>query len=94
MRGHGGEDALGGGERQVETADRTLRVPAAHEEFGGLGRPSLDNVHQSRHPAMKELRAQRALRVLFALDPRRTAVLLIGGHKGSADAASPNWNSW
>ncbi len=60
----------------------------------GLGRPSVDNVHQSRHPAMKELRAERALRVLFVFDPRRTAVLLIGGHKGSADAASPNWNAW
>ncbi len=60
----------------------------------GLGRPSVGNVHQSRHPAMKELRAERALRVLFAFDPRRTAILLIGGAKSAADPGSPNWNAW
>lgn len=65
-------------------------------ESGGpaLGRPVVDNVHQSRHPNMKELRAERAIRVLFAFDPRRTAILLIGGDKSPDDPGSPNWNSW
>lgn len=46
----------------------------------GLGRPTVDTVTGSRHPNMKELRAG-TIRVLFAFDPTRTAILLIGGDK-------------
>ena len=49
-----------------------------------LGRPYSDVVAASRHPNMKELRIQHAgrpYRVLFAFDPRRVAILLIGGDK-------------
>jgi hypothetical protein len=46
----------------------------------GLGRPAVDTVAGSRHPNMKELRVG-SIRVLFAFDPRRTAILLIGGDK-------------
>ena len=70
------------------------RVELLQQLGPALGRPAVDNVHQSRHPNMKELRAERALRVLFAFDPRRTAVLLIGGNKSAADADTPNWNRW
>jgi hypothetical protein len=47
-----------------------------------LGRPHADTVYKSRHPNMKELRTQcggRPFRTLFAFDPRRAAILLIGG---------------
>ena len=65
------------------------------EQLGpALGRPAVDNVHQSRHPNMKEFGAEGALRVLFAFDPRRTAILLIGGNKSPDDPSSPNWNRW
>lgn len=37
---------------------------------------------------MKELRPARAIRVLFAFDPRRVAILLIGGDKRGS------WNRW
>lgn len=70
------------------------RVEVLEQLGPALGRPAVDNVHQSRHPNMKELRAERALRVLFAFDPRRTAVLLIGGNKSATDRDSPNWNDW
>jgi len=40
----------------------------------------VDSIEGSRHANMKELRAG-TLRVLFAFDPRRTAILLIGGDK-------------
>lgn len=53
-----------------------------------LGRPHVDHVKGSRHSNMKELRTQhrgRPLRTLFAFDPRRHAILLIGGDK-SGDA--------
>ena len=52
------------------------------EEIGpGLGRPLVDSVEGSRHSNLKELRATRTIRVFFAFDPRRVAVLLIGGDK-------------
>ncbi len=49
-----------------------------------LGRPHADTVKQSRHRNMKELRTQahgRPLRTFHAFDPRRKAILLIGGDK-------------
>jgi hypothetical protein len=52
------------------------------EESGpGAGRPSVDSLKGSRHLNMKELRATRTIRVFFAFDPRRVAILLIGGDK-------------
>ena len=46
------------------------------------GRPLVDTVTSSRYGNMKELRPRGGnLRILFAFDPRRTAILLIGGDK-------------
>ena len=58
------------------------------ERGPALGRPLADNVHQSRHPNMKELRPTASIRILFAFDPRRVAILLIGGDKRGS------WNRW
>jgi len=49
-----------------------------------LPRPTVDSVKGSRHSNMKELRTQsggKPLRTFFAFDPRRSAILLIGGDK-------------
>ena len=49
-----------------------------------LGRPHSATIHGSRHGHMRELRIQhqgRPYRILYAFDPRRTAILLIGGDK-------------
>ena len=49
-----------------------------------LSRPQVDTVKGSRFPNMKELRAQhqgRPYRMLFAFDPRRVALILLGGDK-------------
>ena len=49
-----------------------------------LGRPLVDSIKLSRHKSMKELRVQnkkRALRIFFAFDPSRKAILLIGETK-------------
>ncbi len=64
----------------------SLRVCVEELERAGpqLGRPYVDHVKQSRHSQMKELRTQhqgRPLRTFFAFDPRRSAILLIGGDK-------------
>jgi hypothetical protein len=61
--------------------DEQERLTAAVElleEFGpALGRPTVDTLERSRHPNMRELRPRGGfLRVLFAFDPRRTAVPL------------------
>jgi len=49
-----------------------------------LDHPYSSKVAQSRHGRMRELRIQhqgRPYRVLYAFDPRRAAILLIGGDK-------------
>jgi hypothetical protein len=49
-----------------------------------LPRPHCDTIKGSKHANMKELRTQskgKPLRTLFAFDPRRCAILLIGGDK-------------
>jgi len=49
-----------------------------------LGRPYVDTIKESKHKNMKELRIQnkhRLFRFLFAFDPERRAILLIGGDK-------------
>ena len=50
--------------------------------------PHSSVVKQSRHGSMRELRSQcegRPLRTFYAFDPRRTAILLIGGNKTGDD---------
>jgi hypothetical protein len=68
----------------------TARVDLLAERGPDLGRPIVDRIHTSRHHRMKELRAAQdgALRVLFMFDPRRQAILLLGGDK------SGEWNAW
>jgi hypothetical protein len=55
------------------------------QEIGpSLGRPYVDTINESKHKNMKELRIQnrqRLFRILFAFDPDRKAILLIGGDK-------------
>ena len=50
--------------------------------------PHSSDVRGSRFGQMRELRIQHKgepYRVLYAFDPRRTAILLIGGNKGGND---------
>jgi hypothetical protein len=48
----------------------------------GLGRPHVDHVKGARHPNLKELRSRgTCLRMLFAFDRNRTAIVLVGGDK-------------
>ena len=74
----------------LDERDAGLRTRiAAHvellERFGpNLGRPRVDTVQGSAHANMKELRVQyqgEPWRILFAFDPRRRAILLVGGNK-------------
>lgn len=57
-----------------------------------LGRPTADRVKGSRHHNMKELRpgsrGRSEIRILFAFDPLRRAILLVAGDKAN------NWQRW
>lgn len=59
------------------------------EVFGpALSRPHCDTIQGSTISNLKELRTQsggRAIRTFFVFDPRRTAILLIGGDKTGDD---------
>ncbi|MFQ6605916.1 MAG: type II toxin-antitoxin system RelE/ParE family toxin [Fidelibacterota bacterium] len=59
------------------------------EERGpNLPHPFSSGVESSRHSHMREMRKQISgdpYRVLYAFDPRRTAILLIGGNKSGND---------
>ena len=75
------------------TVDEQSAIDQAVEALarGGppLGRPWVDTIATSRHANMKELRPPGGfLRILFAFDPRRSAILLIGGNKKG------KWTTW
>jgi len=57
--------------------------------FGpALPRPHADTLKGSKHANMKELRATTAdavLRIAFAFDPNRSAILLCAGNKGGVN---------
>jgi hypothetical protein len=59
------------------------------EEYGpDLPYPMSSGVNGSRHSHMRELRAQvqgKPFRVLYAFNPKRAAILLIGGDKTGDD---------
>jgi len=88
-----------------------IRVAAAIDllaaEGPRLGRPLVDRVSGSRHHNMKELRprsdGRSAVRILFAFDPSRRAILLVAGDKagrwhewyaGALTIADDRWDAW
>lgn len=72
---------------ELTAAEQEAIAPVVRvlEERGpALRRPQVGAVQGSRHSNMKELIVQHAgrpYRILFAFDPRRCAILLIGGDK-------------
>src|SRR5688572_15176046 len=65
------------------TQDSIIAATDVLGEMGpSLGRPLVDSITGSRHSNMKELRVG-TIRILFAFDPCRRAVLLIGGDKAN-----------
>ena len=69
-------------ERQQDSVSRL--VDRLIQDGPALGHPYTSEIKGSRHGHMRELRVQsggRPLRVFYAFDPRRSAILLIGGDK-------------
>lgn len=75
---------------EAEQEEIDAKVDLLEERGPMLSRPHADVIASSRHSNMKELRGKadaRQLRVLFAFDPHRAALLLIGGDKTD----DPKW---
>jgi hypothetical protein len=75
---------------RLEDADReavNAAVDTLEDRGPGLGRPLVGAVTGSRHGHLKELRIE-TIRILFRFDPRRTAILLLGGDKRG------EWSVW
>ncbi|MEQ9371138.1 MAG: type II toxin-antitoxin system RelE/ParE family toxin [Coleofasciculus chthonoplastes F3-SA18-01] len=67
----------------IDVAVRLLEERGPYLPF-----PYSSKVKLSRHSQMRELRVQHKgepYRILYAFDPRRVAVLLLGGNKGGND---------
>lgn len=83
-------EAWWNGLTEVEQESVTFGVDLLAELGPALSRPHADTLKGSTFPNMKELRVQhegRPYRVLYAFDPRRVALLLIGGDK----TGNENW---
>lgn len=69
-----------------DTQDKVLAGLLALAQGGpSVGRPLVDTIKGSRFVNMKELRVQHQgepLRVFFAFDPLRQAIVLCAGNKG------------
>jgi hypothetical protein len=78
--------------QQTDAEALLAAIRVLRDEGPTLGRPLVDTIHGSRHRNMKELRpgstGRTEIRVLFAFDPTRRAILLTGGDK------SGNWVRW
>lgn len=79
---------------EEEQIELDAKIHLLQQQGPVLPRPHSDVIVTSKHANMKELRGRvvsprhRAeLRVLYAFDPRRAAILLIGGDK----TGNPKW---
>jgi hypothetical protein len=67
---------------EQESVDAFVRL--LEERGPALGYPHCSGIRGSRHGHMRELRIQHGggpLRALYAFDPRRVAIFLLGGDK-------------
>ena len=71
---------------ESETQEKVVALRRRLERHGPtLGRPYADRIEGSKRHNLKELRPtsrkDEVLRILFYFDPRRQAILLVGGNK-------------
>jgi hypothetical protein len=73
---------------EAEQEDVAAVVELLEQKGPQLPFPYSSGINGSRHAHMRELRIQHAgrpYRILYAFDPRRMAILLIGGDKSGND---------
>ncbi len=69
---------------EAEQIDLAATVTLLQQKGPQLPFPHSSGINNSKHSHMRELRTQhkgRPYRTLFAFDPRRSAILLLGGDK-------------
>jgi hypothetical protein len=76
-----------GGLDDKDLAEVNEAVEALEDRGPGLGRPLVDSIKDARTRSLKELRIG-TIRMLFAFDHRRVAILLVGSDK------SGRWDDW
>jgi hypothetical protein len=73
---------------EAQQDDVAAIVMLLEEKGPKLPFPYSSGIQNSRHDHMRELRVQsggKPVRIFYAFDPRRTAILLIGGDKTGDD---------
>lgn len=75
------------------TYEQVIAATKVLEDLGpALGRPLLDSIKGSQMSNLKELRpgstGSTEIRILFAFDPTRRAVMLLAGDKAG------DWSNW
>ena len=87
----------------AEQDEETLKTLYAdllilEEESPALGRPLVDRVKGSSIHNLKEFRptsnGASVIRILFAFDPGRNAVMLLAGDKSVGKTSRMKWNGW
>lgn len=67
-------------------------------EGPNLGRPLVDTLSSSQVKNLKELRPaspkDSEIRIIFAFDPKRKAIMLLGGDKSKGKNNKSKWNAW
>jgi hypothetical protein len=78
--------------RRIHSGVAGLRPLLRNNLGAALGRPLVDRLKGARIHHLKELRpgsrGRSEIRIVFAFDPGRSALLLLGGDK------SGNWQRW
>ena len=68
------------------------------EEGPNLGRPLVDTLSNTKVKNLKELRPVSPkgseIRIIFAFDPKRNAILLLGGDKAKGKNNRTKWSEW
>ena len=89
---HLGFEAWADGLEQQDAEALLAAIRILRDTGPTLGRPLVDTIKGSRHANMQELRpgstGRTEIRVLFAFDLERQAILLVGGDK------SDDWTGW
>ena len=68
------------------------------EEGPNLGRPLVDTLSNTNVKNLKELRPASPkgseMRIIFAFDPKRSAIMLLGGDKAKGKNNKSKWADW
>ena len=73
-------------------------IKALEDKGPSLGRPLVDSLRHTTIANLKELRpaspGNSEIRILFAFDPQRKAILLLGGDKSKGKSGASKWSGW